>query len=381
MKFLGNLQKDFYLLVSETDEALLPPSSSLPHHLNLIREKDIYMRAALQLLDQKNNVLSPTNGSNKSSTQSVASSGNFGQQSIDSGPTPKANHDENLMHDVIRLGYLKKGTRAGPMNISHGAGGVSWKGKYVEVRHGLLTYDDYHGGAIYVGNSDLEDLTRSDNYHRRSIKLTVGSCQCQMLAAKDGNPESAVFEIALANGPKRLWKASNVDECREWVKAIRAAMVGGTYSGGQNRSADSEFSDGNRFSAKSDTVEYMTTLAGSGSGHDISRLPVERIMSEDLEDFKTTAMWSSIDGAAAPYAADMSTFLQLQEAFLGCNDEPSFRAILHSLYKDKTKLTIPVLFIKVSPQLLNKMHHLIMLYFHFRVKLHIHTLCYRHKIH
>lgn len=362
VKFLGNLQKDFYLLINEVDDVLLPPSAPMPHHLNIIKERDIYMRAALQLLDQKNLVPSSANDSHHL----------FGPQDVPSS-SAKPPHDDNYMHDVIRLGYLKKGARSGSMNIP--GSGAHWKRKYVEVRHGMFTYDDYYGGTIYIGNSDLEELTRSDNYHRRSIKLNVDTCRCRMLPARDGSPESKVFEIAIKDGVKRLWLASSVEECREWVKAINAAMVGGVYKTHDPHKIQpprlvDEMDGFVRSSARSDASMDFFHL--QHSGQDVEKIIIERNFSEDPSDERgigvgvgiggggggsggiggvcvdqANVLWSSIDGAAAPYVVDMSTFLQLQEAFLSCKEESSYRHILYSLYRDRTRLTIPVLFIKV----------------------------------
>lgn len=363
VKFLSNVQKDFYLFVSEVDSSLLPPITPLPQHLNLIKEKDIFMRAALQLLDQKN--LVPATLDRGGTTINAHSD-------PPSSSTKNPHHDENDMHDVIRLGYLKKGAKSGTMNIP--GSGTHWKRKYVEVRHGLFCYDDYHGGTIYIGNSDLEELTRTDNFHRRCIKLNVETCRCRMLPAKDGHShESRVFEIAIVDGAKRLWMASSIEECREWVKAVNAAMVGGVYRintallhSRPSRAGSGAFDHDTyqRISARSDPSEYLHGYNISNSAQDVSKIPLERNFSEDPDHHihhhpfpalagkqssnKHNDLWSSIDGAAAPYVADMSTFLQLQEAFLGCADENSYRDILYSLFQEQTKLTIPVLFIKVS---------------------------------
>mmetsp|Transcript_29099 Transcript_29099/g.58091 ORF Transcript_29099/g.58091 Transcript_29099/m.58091 type:complete len:1347 (+) Transcript_29099:82-4122(+) len=98
------------------------------HEKNICRERKIFVKAALQLLESHE------------------------REAFASIVAPAQDMGEVVGFDVIRSGFLKKGTKSAvPMsaiNISSGrntAGGYVWKDKFVELRHGLLSYYDDEG--------------------------------------------------------------------------------------------------------------------------------------------------------------------------------------------------------------------------------------------
>lgn len=404
VRFLNNLGRDYYVQINECRR--LNSSLDFQHCLDIhprdifekhmAREREIFLRASLQLLDQQDAQQRHTmetqsgkmNHPNKdfpSSSSSGHPHGNVRQSSTSQANTMttsgsnKADQNENTMYDVIRLGFLKK-AKAGAFGNNHNhhhhhSHHIHWKKKYVELRHGLFTYDDLQIG----GNTTLYELANGDQSNlstRRSIPLSFDQTICQVY--KNPNPQyqdDSVLEISTTNGTKRLWMAASPEEGQEWIRAIHSAMLGNPSSSKSLNSTSSinvlasvvrdidssisyqsggNNSDNNSGNSNDSNTNHSNNNNNNSNTQDMPRL--KRQNSRELFEAHApnshrskSGNWLSIDGAAAPYAHDMSHFLNMQHEF--CTEdltESRYRQLLHHIYTEHVKITIPVLFIKVS---------------------------------
>eukprot|EP00981_Chlorochromonas_danica_P015170 scaffold10764_cov159-Ochromonas_danica.AAC.24 len=315
LKFLRDIGRDVYVRVLEVDHQIKEDNTNqeIDVEKNMAREREIFLRAVLQLLNQKESTRPGILGNNTVHKNSKV-----------------INEDED-MYDVIRLGLLRKCSRSGKFSALTAGNMSQWKLKYVELRHGALCYNDYHGAEL----SNLQDVKLYEQVHnRRYIHLSIDSCICRVV--QSDRPEgSRIFEIAMVGGPRRFWMANTSEECYEWVRAIHTAMVGSDF--GKIRGIDL-----NDHAA----VLHSSLIADGGdlppplSIND--EIPFRRPVSN-----KNDCLWLSMDGAAAPYAEDMSLFMHLHNSFVDAPDEETYRKLLNGLNKEHVKITIPVLFIKV----------------------------------
>lgn len=315
LKFLRDIGRDVYVRVLEVDHQIKEDNTNqeIDVEKNMAREREIFLRAVLQLLNQKESTRPGIMGNNTLQKNSKV-----------------INEDED-MYDVIRLGLLRKCSRGGKFSALTAGNMSQWKLKYVELRHGALCYNDYHGAEL----SNLQDVKLYEQVHnRRYIHLSIDSCICRVVQSE--RPEgSRIFEIAMVGGPRRFWMANTSEECYEWVRAIHTAMVGSDF--GKIRGIDL-----NDHAA----VLHSSLIADGGdlppplSIND--EIPFRRPVSN-----KKDCLWLSMDGAAAPYAEDMSLFMHLHNSFVDAPDEEIYRKLLSGLNKEHVKITIPVLFIKV----------------------------------
>ena len=399
VRFLNNLGRDHYVQITECIRLNHSLDFQQDHDLhprdvlekNMAREREIFLRASLQLLDKldagTSNLCSQQTKNKEHVPSSSSSSGSHGQQhhhskhhanssSHASSSTHQHQSAENTMYDVIRLGFLKKAKASnfpGHSNHHHSSSHhIHWKKKYVELRHGLFTYDDIQVG----GNATLLELTNSDQSNlttRRSISLSYDQTICQVY--KNPNPQyqdDSILEISNVNGTKRLWMAASAEECQEWIRAIHAAMLGNPSTSKSLNSANSVNVLASVIRSDLDTsISYQShgNNSDNNSGnsqenggtstntHDPQALPkLKKHHSRELFEVQGSSKashWLSIDGAAAPYAHDMSHFLNMQHEIMNIEpmQEDRYRQLLFGLFSDHIKITIPVLFIKVSPLL------------------------------
>mgnify|MGYP006195770249 FL=1 len=106
---------------------------------NICRERKIFVKAALQLLDaQEKNV-------------------------VNSLIVPSLVGAETADFDIIRSGYLKKGTRVSKMipnmGLSQSKSSYTWKSKYVELRHGEFSYYDESVEETPLATASLHSST------------------------------------------------------------------------------------------------------------------------------------------------------------------------------------------------------------------------------
>jgi hypothetical protein len=367
VRFLSNLGRDYYVQIAEfvTEDTHRQHDGSQnkstdPEHLqsqlqrNMEREREIFLKASLQLLDlqdanyttQQRYVHSNHNGVNPQSLKRDTSSGT---QTHRAGHPTTNHHDENNRYDVIRLGLLRKG-RHGAFSPGNNPT-LNWKRKYVELRHGVFTYDDFNA----VGSINIEDLTTCDQSNiatRRSIPLSIDHTICRVY---ESYQDDRVFEIVVDNGPRRIWMANSASECQEWIRAIHSAMLGISSNKSVNAAnvlvsvlgngVDTSFSFQSHHSDNYSGGNGATNNSKHGEdSKDSSSKQKDSIIHQDHGHGHN---WLSIDGAAAPYAHDMSYFLSLQQEFNQSSEE-GYRNLLRTMLLEKAEITIPVLFIKVS---------------------------------
>lgn len=397
VRFLSNLGRDYYVQISEYEDIKknqfdvsdsdCQAHTDHPEHLqtrlqrNMAKEREIFLKATLQLLDLQDCNLSirsrhhtnnshGSNAFNSSTTKhqkEVISSSSHAinhassHHGTHSHSTSNSNHhDDNNRYDVIRLGFLKK-ARSGAFSAGS-TSNFTWKRKYVELRHGVLTYDDYTG----VGPLTVEDLTISDQSNistRRTIPLSVDHTTCRVYENPNANfQDDRIFEIAIDNGPRRIWMASSASECQEWIRAIHSAMLGISFSKSMNSAnvlasilgnhSDNSYSyqshqSDNNSGANSATNHSKQDDSKENSGNKLKHINSHQDL-VNCSDDRNIHSWLSIDGAAAPYAHNMSQFLTFQQEFNASYiTESSYRKLLQTMFEEKVEITIPVLFIKV----------------------------------
>lgn len=231
-------EKEKYLPFLQVNQEVLSKSE------NIQREKELFLKASLQLLD------------NSRKESAVASR----QRRMDAQLRTDAFFSKGLSEtDVILFGPLKKATRRMGLNAAgDNASAHTWKHKYVELKHGLFTYisndgKSYGNGADMSINSGGVD----DEAGSRAIILRSDSVSCNVFSPKSqtqglsyphiiysnsknknnnssnnskhaNDPlEDCMFEIvSLDSNKKRLFMAGSAAECEKWVSAIRLATVG-----------------------------------------------------------------------------------------------------------------------------------------------------------
>lgn len=184
-KLLSSISTDFELeakndRVSEHEISEVDTGGNIVSRLDSIHtislEREIFLKAILQLLDQRDTNVEAArytkNGINESNS------------------------------DIIKSGIIRKAT---------GNSLYLWKEKFVVLRHGEFTYED--------------DVGWGDAHKRKAVHLTVDQCSCRAFKLKsaDGN---LVFELTDISGKRRLWMASTVMERDSWVRAINTAIIG-----------------------------------------------------------------------------------------------------------------------------------------------------------
>ncbi len=301
IRFLADLSKDHYLTVSVPSLTLKEESNSSKaesSYESISHEREIFLKAAIQLLDQRENPKL------KTSNHRVLTKPH------------KIKDDENKMFDVIRLGILQKGSNSS--SISTLSTHLKWKTKYVELRHGCLTY-------FSVGNT-IKDLASdsSGTARKRSVMLNSVNTTCKVFHGDNG--QETVFEV-VSNGTRKFWMTTNAEECREWVRAIRLAMIGNSLS-----------------SIKPNNIGSGIESDEEASDHS----PMDDNLNISVNSIPPSSHWLSIDGAAAPYARQMSQYIELKSLFYSAVFEREYHSVLKQMHEERISITIPVLFVKVS---------------------------------
>lgn len=126
--------------------------------------------------------------------------------------------------NILKSGPLKK--------ASHLMRGI-WKVKYVEIRRGMFSY--YEDA---VSSSRQNTSGNAESLLRKNIPLEANNCRCRAVRLHQKawtiTPRGAIFELAIAGKPKRLWMANSREERQAWIQAIHDAMVGGSVTRGGN---------------------------------------------------------------------------------------------------------------------------------------------------
>jgi hypothetical protein len=120
--------------------------------------------------------------------------------------------------DTIKSGPLKK--------ASHLVRGI-WKVKYAEVRRGVFSYYE-----------DESKDSEAGTLVRKNIPLHAATCSCRAVKiehkALSVNPGGAIFELNVEGGAKRLWMANTREERQAWIEAIHTATLGRSVTRGES---------------------------------------------------------------------------------------------------------------------------------------------------
>lgn len=265
----------------------------------VFRERELFLHAALQLLEQKEN---------------------DNQRSLKRNSYNNINNPL-LQADIIRCGSLKKAIS--PSRMFTNSNSLLWKSKYIELRHGMFSYED----------EGLDGYTWK--IKKKYIQLSVTNCRCR--AYKVRSPEGdCIFELTLIGGPRRLWLASSSEERDLWINTIKTAMIGSC----------GDFSVNNI-----DNINNISNLPQNFSNFSIG-----------YSSPKSKTNSSNIDGETAAYASDISKFSSIRTAIANANTIGDYRKIINKLKSNGTKLTIPVIYIKVIVVIIFKIIKLLYLY-------------------
>jgi len=251
-------------------------------------ERKIYLRAALKLLDQRD-------------------------QSMIEKQANRRQRDGSTS-DIIKYGTLKKS--------SGGAVARVWKEKYVELRHGSFSYEDYSGWG--------------DTYNCKTIKLVVKKVKCHTI--KSGPMMGRfVFGISDIEGQKRFWMADSAEEMQSWVNAIKTAMIG---SAGDFAIVDAD---------DSPSVANDSSYGGEGdvAGDLVNTSTLLRPMNDAEEECKLREKKGQKNGCGSfgYWGPEMQRCLSVQSAIINARTAEAYRDLL-SMYTTESVFTIPVSFMK-----------------------------------
>eukprot|EP01032_Pedospumella_encystans_P025319 gene25319-28624_t len=330
------------------------------HKNNICRERKIFVKAALQLLEaQEKNVIS-------------------------SLIVPSLISNETDF-DIIRSGYLKKGTRVSKiipnMGLSSSKSSYTWKNKYVELRHGEFSYYDDTMEETPLASASLHSYHTSNHlkqpHHphavgllpaantafafKKSISLSPDICSCRVLQyagggrgvhhqsqqpserdddsdhhAESGESEmmgppctpsahsafvpTHAFEICLLGGQRRLFLTNSAEESREWVRDILTAMVGGKPA-------------------------VSTSLPVAAAPHEqVDRKLLFPGLGLPLKSGRTGRQ----EGGAGPYAGAITEYLNLQQRLHAVREEEGYKNIVRELVDRHIRVVVPVAFIKTK---------------------------------
>lgn len=268
---------------------------------NMTKEREIFLRAALQLLDKREHNV----------PQKKKYKNPFKLRKVKSLKNGVSNVEETMM-DVIRFGSLRKANRyhRGVIEIE------KWKKKFIELRHGMFSYEN-------------ENIKWLRGVKKKVMLLSAQTCKCRVFQL-DGPDGNKVFELTLRGGPRRLWLAESSEERDGWVKAINTAMSG---SAGDSGAQDLDRAGSPHAQANNAGVRYnperpvssslacalsavISSVSGSGICTDLGRNS-SYISKFDNGGAAGTLSCPSCEGAAAPYASAISRYNSIQSA-IGC---------------------------------------------------------------
>lgn len=288
------------------------------------REKSIFLRAALQLLDEENSAavlkcskaLSDDNIHEKQ--RATYNTSDFFRSSKGKTTHPQAQGtcllNRVFREDNIRYGWLKKASKGGTFAPVSSV----WKAKFVELRHGFFCYEDDFSG------------TKRTFPVKKNIPLSMDMCYCQVTKTceKDGD---CVFELSMRGGIRRMWQAASVRDRDAWVMSINASM---TKSPQRFLEPSKEYLSSKN--SMKNLLEQSMNSTGTGTG---------TVNSHDSG--ICFSSMTSRDGAAAPYADEISRYSAVMHVIKSVESVESYRHIIDQLRGIQLKITIPVFFVKV----------------------------------
>jgi len=273
------------------------------------REREIFLRAALQLLqqDSRNEHIDHSNHSIDSKQSNI-----------------NKNQHKQITTDVIRYGCLKKVSRTNTFSSIKS----QFKSKYVELRYGKFTYEDYIHNHL-PWNHHNHNRDELNNHNHKTIILSIDKCQCRPFQIRSTNG-NCVFELTEYGGPRRLWMASSENERDLWVNNIRNAMIGcvddtlGLFDDYQRQSPVT-------IEKPIDNCSIATNL----SNHDDNN-------NNNISNNNN----KSCEGPAAAFAIDIAKFVTLQDAVSDANSIQSFIHLVTRLYYRSVEIAVPVFYVK-----------------------------------
>jgi hypothetical protein len=267
---------------------------------NIIQvERQMFLKAALQLLDERDQSLSIT-----------------------------PNSGRTFRSDVIRCGRLKKANRR---NALTSMAPRVWKNKIVEIKYGIFYYEDE-----CISKADLVE-----NIWRKSIVLSAHSTTCREVKVK-GVHEGCIFQLSTAGGAKRTFLASTPADCEAWMKAIFTAMPAILSARPSWNQLSSPDKNDVKKRTKSFTFFKRQTSKGKGSGKDDGG-SMDALMISSL---------TSLPGPAAKYAQDIVYFCTEQSKMANAEKSDEFRKAILNLRESNARIRIPVFFVKVRIRIL-----------------------------
>jgi len=257
------------------------------------REREIFLRAALQLLDCKDFI---NFDNNQNSNNSLST---YGRQ-----------RSESLSLNVIKYGRLKKASRSTGFS-----GNTIWKIKYIEICHGLFSYEDegYNG---FMDNWSIHKQDNENKNNNKIISLNINTCRCRAYKKKPGVND--MFELSIIGGTRRIWQASSEEERDEWVNAIKNAMIG---SAGD--------------------------FIGQSVGQPVINLNENSKRSSISSTFFKNSNHCEL-GFSKQYTPGITVFKNIRNMAHSISQVNDYRNMLDSIKKDKTKVTVPVSYIKMT---------------------------------
>lgn len=329
-------------------------------NLNSEREREIYLRAAFQLLEANNkptnnNIQSLKDNDDLAITQLVVTNedptsltSSYQRTVRNHSHIRKHNYSNDVQSDVIKYGFLRKvirhsnsisSTLATPfksLNLKS-----SHKSKYVELRFGKFSYENEQVNSMV-------SLHHPSHNPVKIITLAVDICQCRPVSGSGG----CVFELVTSDGSSRLWMTNTEGERNDWVKSIRNAMIGSlddTFDLGYNLRLSLSLKQLDLSSVKnpSSSANSMSTLTSQTDFNDSEPLSNSSSSTLVMSTVTGSKRPVSCDGPAAQYALEIAKFATVQSAVKLADSPESYCRIIGRMYSNHISITIPVYYVKV----------------------------------
>lgn len=313
------------LIHNETDDPAHPNKSVNPDENIFLVERQLFLRAALQLLDERENLIS---------NELANSSANR---------TP-------FRSEVIRVGLLGKANRR---NALTSVAPRVWKNKVVEIKYGMFYYED----ECFSKTDQIE------NVWRKSIPLAYNFTTCREVVVK-GTHEDCIFQLATTGGVKRTFLASNPEDRDAWMKAIYVAMAhsflhrnpswgtaafGGVLGGSNLTSGNTTTAslglsviDNKVIDKKKSFVDIFT-----GGRRAVADNLAWLQNPESMALLMVTSQ-TSFPGPAAKYAQEVSQFCTEQAKFAASTTPEEFLQTVQVMRDNNIAVRVPVFFVKVG---------------------------------
>ena len=280
--------------------------------INNDREKTIFLRAALQLLDEENNAasakykISPLDD-NHEKLRAIYNTADFFRTKGKTEQTSGNCGNRTIREDNIRFGWLKKASKGGTFASVSSV----WKTKFVELRHGYFCYED--------------DVSGTKKVPTKNIPLSMDVCYCQVMKMREKDGD-CVFELSMRGGSRRLWQAGSVRDRDAWILSINSAM---------SKSPQ-------RF------LEPSKECLLNAPRNSMRSLLEQSVSTGETDTHCTFSSLTSRVGAAAPYADEISRYCAIMHVIKSVEGVGSYRHIIDQLRGIKFRITVPVFFVKVS---------------------------------